>query len=88
MPMDKLFITMCPSMESACNALQEVLPRTNSMDYPAFGAFYCMLLEEWCLNHCERITDVIDQISSLIHDVNSELGSYQGESLFVGSEVI
>lgn len=45
MPMDELLITMCPSMESACNALQEVLPRTNSMDYPVFGAFYCMLLE-------------------------------------------
>lgn len=88
MPMDELLMTMCPSMESACNALQEVLPKTNSMDYPAFGAFYCMLLEEWCLNHRERITDVIDQISSLIHDVNSELGSYQGGTLFVGSEVI
>ena len=86
--MDELLITMCPSMESACNALQEVLPRTNSMDYPVFGAFYCMLLEEWCLNHHEHITDVIDQISSLIHDVNSELGSYQGETLFIGSEVI
>ena len=88
MPMDELFMIMCPSMESACNALQEVLPITNSMDYPAFGAFYCMLLEEWCLNHHECITDVIDQISSLIHDVNSELGSYQGGTLFVGSEVI
>ena len=32
MPMDELFMTMCPSMESACNALQEVLPITNSMD--------------------------------------------------------
>ena len=39
MPMDELLMTMCPSMESACNALQEVLPRTNSMDYPVFGAF-------------------------------------------------
>lgn len=88
MPMDELLMTMCPSLESAYEALQEVLPKTNSMDYPAFGAFYCMLLEEWCLYHRERITDVIDQISSFIHDVNSEMGSYQGESLPVGSEVI
>lgn len=84
MPMDELLMTMCPSLESAYEALQEVLPKTNT----AFGAFYCMLLEEWCLNHHERITDVIDQISSLIHDVNSEMGSYQGGTLFVGSEVI
>ena len=82
--MDELLMTMCPSLESAYEALQEVLPKTNT----AFGAFYCMLLEEWCLNHHERITDVIDQISSLIHDVNSEMGSYQGGTLFVGSEVI
>lgn len=84
MPIDELLMTMCPSLESAYEALQEVLPKTNT----AFGAFYCMLLEEWCLNHHERITDVIDQISSLIHDVNSEMGSYQGGTLFVGSEVI
>ena len=69
MPMDELLMTMCPSLESAYEALQEVLPKTNT----AFGAFYCMLLEEWCLNHHERITDVIDQISSLIHDVKSEM---------------
>lgn len=59
MPMDELFMIMCPSMESACNALREVLPTTNSIDYPAFGAFYCMLLEEWCLNHHEHITTSI-----------------------------
>ena len=86
--MDELLMSMCPRLESAYEALQEVLPKTNSMDYPAFGAFYCMLLEEWCLNHHEHITEVIDQISSLIHEVNSELGSYQGGTLFVGSEVI
>lgn len=44
--MDELLMTMCPSLESAYEALQEVLPKTNSMDYPAFGGFYCMLLEE------------------------------------------
>lgn len=83
MPMDKLLMTMCPSLKSTYDTLQEVLPRTNNMDYSAFGAFYCMLLEEWCLTHHERITDVIDQISSLIHDVNSEFGSYQGDTYVV-----
>ena len=76
--MDELY--MFASIESACNALHEVLPTTNSMDYPAFGSFYCMLLEEWCLAHHEPVTTVIDQISTLIHDVNSELGSYQGDT--------
>ena len=36
----------------------------------------------------EKICEILSHISSLIHDVNSEMGSYQGESLPVGSEVI
>lgn len=83
------FLTeMCPSITTACDLLQEVLPQTNAMDYPAFGSFYCMLLEEWCLHHQADITEVISEISTLIHDVNAIEGKYQSGILpFVESEV-
>ena len=77
--MDELLMATFPTIEAIHATLQEILPRTNSMNYSAFGAFYCMLLEEWCLFHHESITDVIDQISSTIHEVNSELGDYKGD---------
>jgi len=79
---------MYPSITAACDLLQDVLPRTNAMDYPAFGSFYCMLLEEWCLNHRMDINEIISEISTLIHDVNAIEGKYQsGIFPFVESEV-
>lgn len=68
---------MCPSITAACDLLRDVLPRTDAMDYPAFGSFYCMLLEEWCLHHQMDITEIISEISTLIHDVNTIEGKYQ-----------
>ncbi|MBQ9016117.1 MAG: hypothetical protein IJ109_08355 [Firmicutes bacterium] len=85
--MEEMLMSICPSLSYAADILSDLSPKTNRLDYPAFGAFYCMLLEEWCLAHHECITDVIDHLSSLIHDVNSEFGSYQGGTLFARSEV-
>ena len=78
--MDELFLALHSNVGTTYDALQEILPATNKMDFPAFGSFYCMLLEEWCLSHHRCITEVIDQISMLIHDVNAELGSYGDEN--------
>lgn len=85
--MDDFYVAMCNSIESTSKVLEEILPLTNSLEYPIFGSLYCMLLEEWCLSHHENITDIIDQISTLIHDVNSEIGPYRKEALFAESEV-
>lgn len=89
MPMldTRTMIDLSYDMGSAYNLLQTVVPTSNQMEYPAFGCFYCMLLEEWCLQHHAKITDVIQEISSLIHSVNSELGAYS-DSPFRESEVM
>lgn len=72
-------------LNSSYNLLLEVIPLSNDLDYPAFGCFYCMLLEEWCLRHNANITKVIEELSNLVHEVNSDVGSYR-DSLFWDSE--
>ena len=83
----RTMIDLSHDVGSAYNLLQTVVPASNKMDYPAFGCFFCMLLEEWCLCHHADVTDVIQEISSLIHSVNSEMGAYL-DSPFRESEVI
>ena len=72
-------------LDSSYNLLLSVLPLSNNLDYPAFGCFYCMLLEEWCLHHNASITEVIQELSDLIRAVNSDVGTYR-DSLFQNSE--
>ena len=84
--MNDSIITMYPSIASIHALLYEVAPMTNDMDFPIFGAFYCMLLEEWCLIHEKNITDVISQISRIINSVNSEMGTYCDGASFIKSE--
>lgn len=85
--MNNIMIDLSYDVDSAYSLLHSILPASNQMDYPAFGCFYCMLLEEWCLHHHANITDVIKEISDLIHCVNSEMGAYS-DSLFHESEVM
>ena len=72
-------------LDNSYNLLLNVLPLSNSLDYPSFGCFYCMLLEEWCLHHSANITEVIQEISDLIHAVNSDVGTYR-DSIFQDGE--
>lgn len=58
------------------NLLQTVMPITNSFDFTMFGSFYCMLLEEWCLNNNENIIECIDIIQTQINLINKDLGDY------------
>lgn len=85
--MDNIMIDLSYDVSSAYDLLHSIVPTSNQMDYPAFGCFYCMLLEEWCLHHHASITDVIQEIYDLIHCVNSEMGAYS-DSPFHESEVM
>ena len=83
MPMPEIIINddISCAVSTAYDLLLAVIPTSNKMDYPAFGSFFCMLLEEWCLCHHADVTSVIQEISNLICNVNSEIGSYSDSML-------
>ena len=69
MPMPEIIINddISCAVSTAYDLLLAVIPTSNKMDYPAFGSFFCMLLEEWCLYHHADVTDVIQEIQKLVH---------------------
>lgn len=58
------------------NLLTMLTAVTNAWESEIFGAFYCMLLEEWCRSNGEEIVPYITNIANAVKAVNEENGSY------------
>ena len=74
---EAILTELSPTALITMKALDETLPKTNAMSYTDFGAFICMLLEEWCCEHEQDIKEVITDLSNVILEVNSMCGTYQ-----------
>lgn len=48
----------------------------NSMDEMTFGAFYCMLAEEYCHANNKDVIELIDWIVKGIIHINERMGEY------------
>ena len=56
--------------------LSQLTPVTNKWDSREFGAFYCMLLEEWCKYNDQDIIPFIQFLAETIKDANMLEGKY------------
>lgn len=60
----------------AYDLLQEISATTNQLDYPAFGALWCMMAEEYCRANGLDVTEVSRTMCRMIAEVNQDLGAY------------
>lgn len=56
--------------------LTMLTPITNTWESEIFGAFYCMILEEWCRSNGENIISYIQHIADAVKEVNETCGTY------------
>lgn len=85
--MDDFFLMSHPALAPSLNLLNEMVPKTNKMDIVAFGSFYCMLLEEWCLANNEDAPKLARDIAQMVEGVNESMGRYQRDTPLFEGEV-
>ena len=76
-----------PALMPSIALLDEVVPKVNKMDLVAFGSFYCMLLEEWCLAHNEDAPKLALNFAQMVDAVNQAEGKYQRDTPLFEGEV-
>lgn len=67
---------MDAKMVDVFNLLTVLTPLTNTWESDIFGAFYCMILEEWCRSNSEDIVSYVQHIADAVKEVNETHGTY------------
>ena len=56
--------------------VQNTAPIINQMSHVGAGSVLCMLAEEWCRAQKVDVVDFMNEMASLVSEVNAELGRY------------
>lgn len=63
-------------MVKVFNFLTLVTPVTNDWDPVAFGAFCCMIMEEWCRTNNQDVVAYVQYLADQVNKVHEEHGTY------------